>query len=178
MGWIELNFDSSYNHFKGKGRVGGIIRDHNGKLLVGYAGEVQVQRPLAAELLALQRGLVRCQEQQLSAVLIEGDCLVVISSIQQSTHLSWDMMGLWQRTMHLLTHIDNWSINYCKLSANMMADLLSKHDSPVVALHTTSLPPLLWAVYQEEQSKPAAFTATFYFSSAGNVASTSLTWRS
>ena len=50
-----------------------------------------------AELLALQKGMAFCQSMDLSPIQIEEDCLVPITRIQNTAHLSWDLMIIWKK---------------------------------------------------------------------------------
>eukprot|EP00268_Persea_americana_P055792 TRINITY_DN6516_c2_g1_i1.p4 TRINITY_DN6516_c2_g1~~TRINITY_DN6516_c2_g1_i1.p4 ORF type:complete len:129 (-),score=18.36 TRINITY_DN6516_c2_g1_i1:497-883(-) len=100
-GWLKLNFHSAFNRFTQQARVGGAICDPFGNLITTFSGDIRAAHPLEAELIALQRGLLRCHDLQLSNIQVEGDCLVLVTSIQTSGQLTWDMMGLWKRVMHL-----------------------------------------------------------------------------
>lgn len=135
-GWLKLNFNGAFNHFTDRARVGGVIGDLYGNLISAFSCEIRAQNPLEAELIALRRRLLRCHDLQLSKVQVEGDCLALVTSIQNSAHLTWDMMGL----MNLLAAINNWTIHYYKRSPNGLADLLAKLDALVVANNASSLP--------------------------------------
>lgn len=50
------------------------------------------QHPLEEELLALQKGLALCQSVDILSVQILGNCLVLNATIQNSAHLSWDLI--------------------------------------------------------------------------------------
>eukprot|EP00268_Persea_americana_P022048 TRINITY_DN21936_c1_g1_i2.p1 TRINITY_DN21936_c1_g1~~TRINITY_DN21936_c1_g1_i2.p1 ORF type:complete len:281 (+),score=5.88 TRINITY_DN21936_c1_g1_i2:337-1179(+) len=123
--WYKLNFDAAFNADTRKAGVGGLVRDEYGTLLMAYTAENITAHPLEAELIALQRGLIHLSETQCSAVEIEGDCLSLVTTIKNSSQLSWDMMPLWRRTMHLLSEANTWTIHYCKRTANRVADLLA-----------------------------------------------------
>lgn len=91
--WLKLNFDGAFNNFTQQARIGGVIRHSSGNMTSAYSGEIHADHPLETELIALQRGLVRCHELQLSNVQVEGNCLALITSIQNSGQLTWDMIG-------------------------------------------------------------------------------------
>lgn len=152
-GWLKLNFDDSFKNDTGKAGIGGLIRDPYGNMIMAYAAEVCVKHPLETELLALQRGISHANEMDASAIQIEGDCLALITRIQNSAHLSWDLMPLWQRTMHMLTSLNTWSINYCKRTANTVTDLLAKYDLPNVTEERASLPPHIRAALNEDEER-------------------------
>lgn len=100
-GWLKFNFDGSFKNDTGKAGIGGLIRDPYGNMIMAYAAEVCAKNPLETERLELQRGISHVNEMDASAIQIEGDCLALITTIQNSAHLSWDLMPLWQRTMHM-----------------------------------------------------------------------------
>eukprot|EP00268_Persea_americana_P043897 TRINITY_DN44242_c0_g2_i1.p1 TRINITY_DN44242_c0_g2~~TRINITY_DN44242_c0_g2_i1.p1 ORF type:complete len:166 (-),score=10.79 TRINITY_DN44242_c0_g2_i1:412-909(-) len=104
-GWCKLNFDGVYNVDTGKEGVGSLIRDECGNMILAYTAEVRANHPLEAELIAIQRGLIHLTEMSCPAIQIEGDCLSLVTTIRNSSHLSWDMMPLWRRTMHLLSKV-------------------------------------------------------------------------
>lgn len=113
-GWTKLNFDGAYNPHTGTASIGGLARDPYGNVLMAFTSEVQAAHPLVAELLALQRGLHHMALLLPTALQIEGDCLLLITSIKTSSNLSWDLMPMWRRTMDMLTTIGQWTIHYCK----------------------------------------------------------------
>ncbi|XXG42089.1 hypothetical protein AAC387_Pa01g2436 [Persea americana] len=76
-GWLKLNFHSAFNRFTQQARVGGAICDPFGNLITTFSGDIRAAHPLEAELIALQRGLLRCHDLQLSNIQVEGDCLVL-----------------------------------------------------------------------------------------------------
>ena len=81
-GWIKLNFDGAYNGNTGKASIGGLARDAYGNLLMAYTCEVRAAHPSEVELLALQRGLKHLNPAFSSPLLIEGDCLILITNIR------------------------------------------------------------------------------------------------
>ncbi|XP_042059495.1 uncharacterized protein LOC121804003 [Salvia splendens] len=55
--WIKLNTDGAFFEATNKGGGGGLVRDHNGKLLAAFATPLVVQSALEAELMAIHYGL-------------------------------------------------------------------------------------------------------------------------
>lgn len=135
-----MNFDGSFNPVTGKAGIGGLIRDPYGNMIVAFSAEALAKYPLESKLLALQLGIAHVKELEVSNIQIEGDCLAIISTIQHSDSVAWDLMPLWQDTMHMLSSLNNWSIHYCKRAANSVADLLAKFVIPDEAEGRASLP--------------------------------------
>lgn len=174
LGWLKLNFDGAFNKFTHKARVGGVVRDQYGVLITAYSGDIRADHPVEAELIALQRGLIRYHDLQLSNVQVEGDCLALVTFIQHSGHLTWEMMGLWKRVMHLLAGIHNWTIHYCKLTANRLADLLEKLDAPIITHNVASLLFQARDAYIDERDRATAYTRAFFQVQAHDTASSTL----
>ncbi|KAJ8646082.1 hypothetical protein MRB53_007830 [Persea americana] len=96
LGWLKLKFDGSFNTNNGKSDIGGLIRDPYayGKLVMTYTAEVHAKHPLESELLALQREISHATELDASAIQIEGDYPALITTVQNSANLTWDLMPL------------------------------------------------------------------------------------
>lgn len=131
-------------------------------LLTTFTGKINSQHPLEAELLALQKGISLCHSLDISSIHIEGDCLILISTIQNTAILSCDMIALWRKSLEMLTSLSVWSIHYCKWSANKVADCLAKVEYPAVTVLGVFLPPRIQDLFMEEQSKAEADTRAFY----------------
>lgn len=166
-GWIKLNFDGAFSGNKRKASIGGLARDPYGNLLLVYTCEVQASHPLEAELLALQQGLLHLNNLRTSPLLIEGDCLVLLTNIRNSRHLTWDMMPLWRRTLHMLSSFQKWEVQFCKRSAHVVADLLAAYPIPLDAETLTALPLHIQAVFQQEKERARTFTLSFYHPQEG-----------
>ncbi|XXG53186.1 hypothetical protein AAC387_Pa03g1324 [Persea americana] len=166
-GWIKLNFDGAFRRSTGKASIGGLARGPYGNLLLAYTCDVGAAHPLEAELLALQRGLLHLSHLHASPLLIEGDCLVLLTNIRNSGHLTWDMLPLWRRTMHMLLSFQQWTVQYCKRSANVVADLPVSYNIPPVAVTLTELPPHINVIFQMERDRARAFTISSYHHQVG-----------
>lgn len=81
-GWIKLNFYGALNCQTGKASIDGVVRDPYGKLLLAYTCEIRALHPLETELMALQKGLLLLESLLPAAIPIEGDCLVLVTSIK------------------------------------------------------------------------------------------------
>ncbi|XP_042005828.1 uncharacterized protein LOC121754533 [Salvia splendens] len=55
--WIKLNTDGAFSEATNMGGGGGLVRDHNGKLLVAFATPLAAHSALEAELMAIHHGL-------------------------------------------------------------------------------------------------------------------------
>lgn len=108
---------------------------------MAFTSEVRVAHILEAELLALQRGIHHLAQLLPLALQIEGDCLVLVTSIKESSHLSWDLMPMRRRTMDMLASFAQWTIHYLKRSANGVADMQASYEILVHLAQIAELPP-------------------------------------
>ncbi|KAJ8634296.1 hypothetical protein MRB53_027632 [Persea americana] len=81
-GFYKLNFDGAMNPGTMTTGIGGIIRNHNGELIVAYTSSIKAMTPLEAEIQALYQGIIQCKVNHARRVIIEGDCLVLIENVQ------------------------------------------------------------------------------------------------
>lgn len=111
---------------------------------MAFTSKVGAHHPLEAELLALQRSLIHLSntpptsEISNPGIQIEGDCLVLITTIKNSGHLR-DMMPLWKRTMNMLSTMASWTVHYCRHSANRVADILRVANLVLIDLNVKHL---------------------------------------
>ncbi|GLJ44403.1 hypothetical protein SUGI_0931150 [Cryptomeria japonica] len=81
VGWLKLNFDGACH---GNPRVSGfwvVIRNSEGKLLLGCYGALGVATNNEVEIWALLEGLKLCVTNKMTKIVIEGDSLVIIQGI-------------------------------------------------------------------------------------------------
>ena len=98
-GWDKLNSDGSVMGSMSKARGGGVIRNHEGIWLKGYARPIGHTDSCKVELWALRDGLVLAKEMGLNSLVVELDALsVVILMTNNSANLLME---------HLLTDCRN-----------------------------------------------------------------------
>jgi hypothetical protein len=81
-GWYKLSIDGSYDVI-GKAGAGMVVRDHNGEVIISACRELKSCRgPLEAELHALMEGLSLVLQWCNLPLIIETDCLEVVSTVK------------------------------------------------------------------------------------------------
>nr|KYP44262.1 14.7 kDa ribonuclease H-like protein [Cajanus cajan] len=60
MGNVTLNVDGSALTNPGDSGYGGLVRDHEGKFILGFYGSIGVSNNIHAEIMALLKGLEIC----------------------------------------------------------------------------------------------------------------------
>lgn len=108
--FYKLNFDGSMHLGTMTAWIGGIIRNHNGELVVAYTSSIKAENALEAEVQALYHGVIQCKVNHVKKVVIEGDCLVLVENIQRQEMVSWNIMHLWWKQLQALEGIPAWSI--------------------------------------------------------------------
>lgn len=85
----KLNVDGAIFYNQKKAGVGIILRDSSGNVvLVANKKEEEVPDPSTIEILAMFRGLQICANIGIQNLILENDCLLMISEIQTSSDSS------------------------------------------------------------------------------------------
>ncbi|XP_070670866.1 uncharacterized protein [Malus domestica] len=81
--WIQSNFDAAWDAQLEIGGVGVVIRNNKGEFMVIVAMRVEgVGSPLLVEIMAAREALIFSQHQQTTHVEVEGDALMVSTTLQ------------------------------------------------------------------------------------------------
>ena len=84
IGWLKLNSDGSALGNPGKVRGGGLIRDHQGNWIRGYARSLGNTNSFITELWALRDGLTIAKELRINNLIVEMDALSVVMLMNNS----------------------------------------------------------------------------------------------
>ena len=68
--------------------------------------------------------------------------------------------------MNILTSFAQWTIHYCKRSANQVAGMLAHYEMPGNSAEIAELPPHIHLQFTEEKERATAYTRSFYYYSA------------
>ena len=124
-GWMKLNLDGSALGNLGRAGGGGIIRDHEGDWIRGYARALGNTNSIVAELRALRDGLNLARDLRLNNLIIELDALCVVILMNNDSEnllmkpLLTDCKNLWKA-------ISNKQVIYTYHEANQCTDALAK----------------------------------------------------
>ncbi|KAK8581429.1 hypothetical protein V6N13_144455 [Hibiscus sabdariffa] len=123
--WCKLNVDRARDHSLGFASCGGLIRDHNGQWLRGFARSLGVCSPIEVELWAVHEGLVQACVLGLKRIVLEVDGTLVV-------HL-FSLLPRIVPSMTMVQHITSllnrdWSVKivHSFRKANAVADRLAK----------------------------------------------------
>ena len=85
IGWLKLNSDGSALGNLGKAGGGGLIHDHQGNWIRGYARSLGNTNSFIAELWALRDGLTIAKELRINNLIVEIDALSVVMLMNNSS---------------------------------------------------------------------------------------------
>lgn len=123
--WFKLNSDGSVRGIQFQASAGGVIRDFNGKWLVGYAHRIGSCSIAKAELWGLLDGLNIAWDRGFRRVEVELDSLFVVNVVQQEGEAANDFSSIVQSIKELLGR--DWMVNLKHVfrEANKSADRMA-----------------------------------------------------
>jgi hypothetical protein len=83
-GWMKLNVDGAWESLDNRGGVGMILRDEEGHIIVSACSNLEMcASPLEAEAIACKQGVALALQHTNLPLLVESDCLVLTSMVQE-----------------------------------------------------------------------------------------------
>lgn len=138
LGWFKLNCDGScINNIVGGG---GVLRDHEGAWILGFATNFGEMPIYLAELWAAYLGIKMAVERNISFLHIELDSTVVCSAIIDCKEIHSMAHNLVLKCRSLIGQLRDFRINHIYQEGNIVADALAKHGASKLssyALFTT-----------------------------------------
>ncbi|KAK1618623.1 hypothetical protein QYE76_024140 [Lolium multiflorum] len=127
MGWTKLNADGAFSAKDGSGGCGVVMRDHNGRFLVGASHFFHSSSdPERAELLACKQALVMARSKGLTKMVLETDCLGVVAKIR-SNNMDRSIHGpLVEEIKSLLKDFADHSVRHVRRTGNKVAHSLAR----------------------------------------------------
>ncbi|KAK8598482.1 hypothetical protein V6N13_094451 [Hibiscus sabdariffa] len=123
--WCKMNVDGARDHRTGLAACGGLIRDHEGRWVRGFARSVGVCSPIESELWAVHEGLVQAWALGLRRVVVEVDSLTVLRLMLHRNGTEVPMTIV----LHIFELLNrDWLIKFVHVyrEANAVADRLAK----------------------------------------------------
>lgn len=138
----KLNTDASVR--QGRAAGGGLLRDHEGKLVFAFYKEFGEADVLMAETLSLYHGLRLCQERGVRSPQVEVDSAVLVGLISSDALARWPLCNLLCRLRYLIRSLGA-SISHIFREANSTADRLAglQLSSDMFFSSITQLPPIV-----------------------------------
>ena len=125
LGWMKLNNDGSALGNPGKAGGGGLIRDHQGNWVRGFARAHGNTSSSITELWALRDGLEIAKDLGLNNLIVEMDALSIVL-LMNNTKANLLMEPLLFDCRKLLAAIPNKRVVHTFCEANQCADILAR----------------------------------------------------
>ena len=122
---MKLNIDGSALGNPGKARCGGLLRNHQGEWIRGYARALGNTSSFVAELWALRDGLTMAKEPGLNNLLVEMDALSVVL-LMNNYIVNLLMEPLLTDCRNLLQSFPNKRVIHAFREANQCMDALAR----------------------------------------------------
>ena len=127
-GWVKLNIDGSAMRNLERAGGWGLIKDHDGVWLKGFARGIGYINSILPELWVLRDGLLLAKEMRIQQLIIELDALsVAILMNNESENLLMELLLIDCR--NLLKEFPNKRVIHAFREANQCADALAKLGS-------------------------------------------------
>ncbi|CAN1121005.1 Putative ribonuclease H protein At1g65750 [Linum perenne] len=129
-GWCTLNSDGSLYTRPNRAAVGGLIRDHEGRLISSFAANLGACSIIRAELRGIVEGMRLAWDKGVQKLCIQSDSKAAVSILSNVDNLDHRHASLVEKFQALKNRDWEVSINHIFREANNAADYLAKlgHD--------------------------------------------------
>ena len=129
----KVNVDAANFKDIGATRIGVVIRDSLGKVAMVLCRKLNASLgPLEAESKALEVGILFAQCRGCSAVVLEGDSLVLINALASSSPSPLAVASVIQGVLELWMGFSQIQFSHVKRQGNMPAHLVAKNAYSIV----------------------------------------------
>ncbi|XP_055824345.1 uncharacterized protein LOC129892829 [Solanum dulcamara] len=125
---VKLNTDGSALDNPGRIGIGGILRDHRGKLIYAFAAPLGFSSNNQAEVQAIVLGITWCIQHGYSKILLEVDSKLLIKWLRQEFKPPWSIRDYINELQDLINFLDYFHCKHIFREANYPTDTLSKHS--------------------------------------------------
>ena len=129
MGFVKLDVDGNSQGNSRKIGLGGLVRDNEGKWLVGFSSIGGFDTNLLPELLDIKHGLVLAWNQGYRKIICNLDCINASRRIHDGNFIFQKLGVVIVDTKKLLSR--EWEVHLLHLlrEANSCADFMAKHGA-------------------------------------------------
>ena len=125
-GWVKLNTDGSSLGNPSIAGGGGLIRDDNGRWIVGFSCKIGVTTCFLAEMWALRDGLSLCVSRNYQAVEVEIDAKAIVDALNNPNYSNLFVSSIMDDCRTLLSQISWTCFRHCYSKMNRCADALAR----------------------------------------------------
>ncbi|GKV36559.1 hypothetical protein SLEP1_g44676 [Rubroshorea leprosula] len=123
--FFKLNTDGAMNHATGQASAGGLIRDHGGRWIHGFAINIGPQSSYTAEIWGCHSGLRLALELGISHLVLEMDSLLAVQLIQARKAGNGPASVLLLDIFHLASSFEVCTIQHTLREGNSAADFMA-----------------------------------------------------
>ncbi|XP_056697328.1 uncharacterized protein [Spinacia oleracea] len=141
------------NNLENVNPFGFIIRDEKGELILAEAKAIHNSYSiLQAEAMGLREGLKGALFLGIKNLIIEGDNLVVVNSINRVWQIPWEINNIICDAEMDLTTLESFSVRHCFREANQAADFMANqgHTTPDLRYWFSSFAPPLSLIIRKD----------------------------
>ncbi|XP_060190450.1 uncharacterized protein LOC132619619 [Lycium barbarum] len=125
-GNYQLNIDGSFKSANVNVGIGGILRNEEGNMVLGFSVPIQCASNIEAEAMAAKYGINLCIQKNYSRFMLEVDSTVLVQMINDNKslnyYLNWIMEDIKEKKIQA-----NIKVEHCFREANRVADYLAKN---------------------------------------------------
>lgn len=141
-GSIKLNVDAAFNHGRGAGGTGAILRDSNGFFIAASCCDIPfVEDAATADARGLRDGLVLANEVGCNSLVVEADCMDVIDVMLNGGNSLGPAAAIYEECSFLARNFISIQFYHCPREANMAADVLASKSKASRTIVWKSEPP-------------------------------------
>lgn len=126
VGWMKLNRDGSSLGNPGLAGGRGLIRNEEGRWVVGFAHKIGITSSFLAELWALRDGLSLCVSQSFRAVDVELDAKSIVDAVSNPEYSNILVSSLMEDCRYLAKQVPRIRFMHCFRDANQCVDALAR----------------------------------------------------
>src|ERR1044072_1958977 len=128
-GVVKFNVDGSAIGSPGETGIGGVLRN-TGKEIIGFFSlHTGPGFAFEAEVYSIHFVLLVCQQFVIRNVIIESDCLVAVSWVNNKENRPWKLQNYLNHIDYLVLEVNCLQIKHILREGNVLADFLAKKGS-------------------------------------------------
>ncbi|RYR02015.1 hypothetical protein Ahy_B06g080872 [Arachis hypogaea] len=108
-----------------KGAIYVVIRNNNGKIVLGLSGKISTHSSITAEAIAIRQALIIIENLDLGKPLIESDSLKLIQTIKSNTSIG-ETEAILQDIRELIKRLPNCGLTWTPREKNLLAHTVAK----------------------------------------------------
>ncbi|XP_072058188.1 uncharacterized protein [Arachis hypogaea] len=123
--WLKANVDAAFKKDTGTGAIAVVIRNHRGRIMLGFSGKIQARSSIMAEAQAIRQALIIVNNLQMGRILIESDNLKLVQAIKSKTDLG-EALAIIQDIRILMETSPEKGVTWTPRNGNRLAHAVAK----------------------------------------------------